>query len=174
VCAFHSLQHLGEDQELLGFFRAVAGSLAPGGWFTFDVLPPDPAWLERDAARRWARTTFRHPVSGERFVYTTNHTYDRQRRLLHMRLYYQPVDGNGRPQGKERVVRLCHRQLAPVEVGGLLERAGLVLVAAFAGWDGRPLPDGEGLPADEHVYLARLARAPILRRKTRISPSRTP
>jgi SAM-dependent methyltransferase len=158
VCAFHSVQHLLGDEDLRRFFAAVAASLAPGGWLAFDVLPPDPAWLFRDGARRWARTTFRHPRSGERLVYTTNHAYDEQRRILHMRLYYQPVDEGGRAAGAERVVRLSHRQLTPAEVRALLDGAGFRLMAAFAGWEGRPLPDGDGLPADEHVYVARLGR----------------
>jgi SAM-dependent methyltransferase len=160
LCAFHSIQHLIEDQDLVRFFQSAAGGLAPGGWLAFDVLPPDPRWLDRDSDRRWARTIFRHPESGQRLVYSTNHMHDRDRRVLHMRLYYQPVDEQGRPCGAERVVRLSHRQLAPAEVRGLLEQAGFRLMAAFSGWDGRPLPVGDGLPADEHVYVARLARTP--------------
>jgi hypothetical protein len=101
---------------------------------------------------------FRHPSTGQRLVYTTNHRYDDARRLLDMRLYYQPVDERGRPVGQERIVRLTHRQLWPAEVKELLETAGLRLIGAFAGFDGSPLPDGDGLPADEHVYVARLAR----------------
>jgi SAM-dependent methyltransferase len=159
LCAFHSVQHLTTDGELVRFFRAVARSLAPGGWFAFDVLPPDPAWLARDPRRRWGRTTFRHPSTGQRCVYSNSHAYDERTRLLHMRLHYQPVDEEGRPLGPERLVRLSHRQLAPDEVRALLARAGFALTAAFGGFDGRPLPDGdEGLSVDEHVYVARLAR----------------
>jgi hypothetical protein len=124
----------------------------------FDVLPPDPRWLNRGDDRRWARTVFRHPVTGERLVYTTNHRYDGARRLLDMCLYYQPVDERGRPVGRERTVRLSHRQLWPAEVKKLLAGAGLRLMGAFAGFDGSALPDGDGLPADEHIYVARLAR----------------
>jgi SAM-dependent methyltransferase len=156
LCAFHSVQHLLDEGALGDFFRGAAASLAPGGWLAFDLLPPDPRWLEQDGNRRWARTIFHHPSTGERLVYTTNHRYDPARRLLHMRLYYQPVDGRGDPNGPERLIRLCHRQLAPDEVRALLAGAGFHLMAAFAGWDGRPLPDGDGLPADEHVYVARL------------------
>ena len=157
LCAFHSVQHLITDGELLRFFRAVGRSLAPGGWLAFDVLPPDPAWLARGDHRRWARTIFRHPSTRERLVYTTDHLYDEKRRALHMRLYYQPVDERGRPRGRERLMRLCHRQLWPADVNQLLARAGFRVFGAFAGFDGRPLPDGDGLPADEHIYVARRA-----------------
>jgi SAM-dependent methyltransferase len=100
VCAFHSVQHLVARGDLGRFLRAVRSSLVPGGWFAFDLLPPDPAWIARDPARRWARTTFRHPESGQRFVYTTNHVYDPRRRALHMRMYYQPIDERGQPCGR--------------------------------------------------------------------------
>jgi len=159
VIAFHSVQHLGTDAELRGLFRRVAASLAPGGWLAFDVLPPDPRWLHRGDDRRWARTIFRHPSTGERLVYTTNHVYDEARRVLRMRLYYQPIDERGRPTGAERIVRLHHRQLWPADVKKLLAASGFRLVGAFAGFDGSALPDGDGLPADEHIYVARLARA---------------
>jgi hypothetical protein len=72
-----------------------------------------------------------------------------------MRLYYQRIDEAGRPVGAERVVRLCHRQLWPIDVQRLLAQAGFRLVGSFAGFDGSALPDGDGLPADEHVYVAR-------------------
>jgi SAM-dependent methyltransferase len=158
VCAFHSVQHLIGDAELLRLFRGAARSLTPGGWLAFDVLPPDPRWLARGNERRWARTVFRHPSTGERLVYTTDHLYDEKRRALHMRLYYQHLDERGRPVGRERVVRLCHRQLWPADVKALLARAGFRLFASFGGFDGSALPDGDGLPADEHVYVARLVR----------------
>jgi SAM-dependent methyltransferase len=149
--AFHSVQHLVDARDLLRFFRGVRSCLRPDGELVFDVLPPDPAWLARDPNRRWARTVFRHPVTRERLVYTTNHTYDPGRRALHMRLYYQPVDERRRPRGPERLVRLCHRQLEPFEVEGLLARAGFAVSATFGGWDERPL-DTDG---DQHIYRAR-------------------
>ena len=158
ISAFHSVQHLIDDRELLACFRAVRAALVPDGWFAFDLLPPDPAWISRDPGRRWARTRFRHPGSGERLVYTTNHRYDPVRRALHMRLYYQPVDAGGRRRGNERVRRLCHRQLWPVEVEKLLRRAGLKIVARFGGFDARPLDESPSADVDQHVYVARPLR----------------
>ena len=153
VAAFHSVQHLLTDEDFVGFLRTTRANLCKGGWLAFDVLPPDPDWLHRDGARRWGRTTFRHPVTRQRFVYTTNHVFDPHQRLLHMRLYYQPVDGNDRPAGDERVVRLCHRQLWPSDVDRMLRLGGFRPTEAFASFDGRLLsehPEG----ADEHIYLA--------------------
>ena len=152
ISAFHSVQHLHSDEDILRFLACVRAGLMKGGWLAFDVLPPDPAWLGRDPRRRWGRTTLRHPTTKQRFVYSSNHVYDPDTRLLHMRLYYQPVDGRGRQRGKERTIRLCHRQLAPDEGERLLAGAGFRLIEILGGFDGRPL-DG-AVPPDEHVYVA--------------------
>lgn len=153
VCAFHSIQHLTTDAELLKFLRAVRAALIPGGWFAFDVFVPEPTFLARPPQRRWDRTLFRHPGPGkQRFVYTmaSPRLSDDGRALL-MTMHYQPVDGGGRPRGPEIAVRLCHRQLPPATVDRLLNRAGLQQIGAWSSFDGAP-PD----PASEqHIYLAR-------------------
>jgi SAM-dependent methyltransferase len=150
IAAFHSVQHLYTVRDIRAFLRAVRAALVPGGWLAFDVLPSDPRWVFRDPDRRWGRTVFRHPVSGQRLIYTNNHTYDRRRQIVHMRIYYQPVDDRGAPTGPERVVRLCHRQIDSGQVQDLLTEEGFRLLASFGGFDGRPL----GQDADEHVYVA--------------------
>jgi SAM-dependent methyltransferase len=153
VAAFHSVQHLYTTTDLQRFLRATRACLVSGGWLAFDVLPPDPAWIGRDPLRRWGRTVFHHPVSGQRLVYTNYHRFDPRKRVLHMRLCYQPLDEHGRLAGPERVVRLCHRQLEPSLVKGLLVRTGFRLLASFGGFDGRPVDQEPGL-ADEHIYVA--------------------
>ena len=153
ICAFHSVQHLLTDEAMLAFLGCARRSLNQGGWLSFDVLPPDPAWLGRDPARRWGRTIFHHPLTRQRLVYTSNHGYDRTAQLLHMRLYYQPVDEQGHARGRERTIRLCHRQYFPADITRLLGRAGFRLLEVFGGFDGRPLTTEAG-PADEHVYVA--------------------
>jgi SAM-dependent methyltransferase len=153
VAAFHSVQHLYTTTDLQRFLRATRACLVSGGWLAFDVLPPDPAWIGRDPLRRWGRTVFHHPVSGQRLVYTNYHRFDPRRRVLHMRLCYQPLDEHGRLAGPERVMRLCHRQLEPSLVKGLLARTGFRLLASFGGFDGRPVDKEAGL-ADEHIYVA--------------------
>jgi len=153
VAAFHSVQHLFTDEDVARFLRTTRANLMMGGWLAFDVLPPDPDWLARDPHRRWGRTTFRHPHTKERLIYTTNHVFDPDSRLLHMRLYYQPVDDQGAPSGTERTVRLCHRQLWPDDVSRMLGDAGFRLIGTFADFDGSPL-GGNWQTADEHVYVA--------------------
>jgi SAM-dependent methyltransferase len=153
VAAFHSVQHLFTDEDIGLFLRTTRANLMQGGWLAFDVLPPDPDWLKRDPNRRWGRTAFRHPITKQRLVYTTNHVFDPDSRLLHMRLYYQPVDDKGTPSGHERTVRLCHRQLWPDEVRHMLKAAGFRLIETFSDFDGSILGDNPQT-ADEHIYVA--------------------
>ena len=41
VAAFHSMQHLVSDRDLVAFLRAARRALEPGGWLAFDVFAPD-------------------------------------------------------------------------------------------------------------------------------------
>jgi SAM-dependent methyltransferase len=153
VAAFHSIQHLIADRDLIAFLRAARRAIAPHGWLAFDVFAPDPRFLERDGDRRWARTQVRDPGTGARLIYTTNHHFDPRRRTLLMRMFYLPVDGRGRPVGPERVRRLCHRQLSVGQVHGLLARAGLRLIASWSDFAGSPLRTG--MESEQHIYLAK-------------------
>ena len=151
VAAFHSVQHLVSDRQLLAFLAAARRALVPQGWLAFDVFAPARSFLQRDETRRWDRTPFRDPTTGQRLVYTINHHLDRRRRALLMRMYYLPVDRRGRATGPERVLRLCHRQLTPAEVGTLVERAGLRLIASWSDFTGTPLR--EDSETEQHIYL---------------------
>ena len=163
LAAFHTVQHLHTDAELVRFFRAVRGLLIPGGWLVFDLFAPEARFLERDAGRRWDRTSFHHPTTGQRLSYTTSHRLirvGRHARVLDMAFHYQPVDARGRPSGPEHHVRLAHRLLNPEEIARLLARAGLALAASWGGFDGRPLAvnntDFTGDDASEQqIYLAK-------------------
>jgi SAM-dependent methyltransferase len=160
IAAFHGIQHLVEDADLLDLLARVRAALIPGGWLAFDVFAPDPAFLRRTREagpeRRWHRTAFRHPVSGRREVYTATYAYDARRRTLTTTFHYLPVDALGRRRGPERHVRLCHRQLTPAEVEDFLTRAGLQRLQSWGDFHGSPLEAG-ATPggSEQHVYLAR-------------------
>jgi SAM-dependent methyltransferase len=159
VAAFHTVQHLATDGQLVRFFRDVRAALAPGGWLVFDVFAPEARFLARAAGRRWERTLFRHPVTRKRLVYTISQRLMRagRTRSLAMTFHYQPVDARGRARGTERHARLVHRLISPDETERLLARAGLALIAAWGGFDGRPLArhNTDGEPTEQHVYLAK-------------------
>jgi SAM-dependent methyltransferase len=149
LSAFHSIQHLHADADLVRFFRSVAAALKPGGWLAFDSFAPDARFLAQADGKPRGRTAFRHPTTGRRLIYSESHR--RKGAILAMTFHYQPVDARGRRRGPERRVRLQHRLLDPAAVAGLLAQAGLMLIATWGGFDGRPL-DAE---TEQHVYLAR-------------------
>jgi SAM-dependent methyltransferase len=160
IVAFHGVQHLVTDGDLLRFLRGVRAALIPGGWLAFDAFTPHADFLARARAagpdRRWDRTLFRHPISGEREAYTASYRLDVRRHTLVTTFHYQPVDGRGRPRGPERHARLCHRLFEPREVAAFLTRAGLELLQAWGDFHGAPV-EAASLPggSEQHVYLAR-------------------
>lgn len=151
--AFHTIQHLVTDRELVGVLRAVRALLTPDGWFAFDVFFPSAAWLARPPGRRFDRTLFRHPVTGRLNEYSVSHRLDRARRALHMFIHYRPVAPSGAVSSRGKIIRLCHRQLPPDDVAALLHQAGLRTVARWSGFHGEPLADPAA--SEQHVYLTR-------------------
>lgn len=167
ICPFNSFMHLYTRQDVEAFLGEVRRLLAPDGVFALDVLNPDPAWLVRDPLRRWSRTRFRHPRTGERFIYTTNHVYDAETQVAWIRIYYEPdpsfagSDGplSGVPRGSKRpetgltkTVHLAHRQFYPAELESLLYYNGFDLSSRLGGFDGQPLSPESA----EQVICARI------------------
>jgi SAM-dependent methyltransferase len=147
ICPFNAFMHLYTRQDVERFLAVVRAHLAPGGLFAFDVLNPDLSWLSRDPNRRWARTRFRHPSTGRSMTYSTSLSYDAALQIAFMRIYYQPERG-----GRERVVRLAHRQFFPLELEALLHYNGFTVEKHDGGFDGAALvPESE-----EQVLRCRL------------------
>jgi SAM-dependent methyltransferase len=138
ICPFNAFMHLYSREDVERFLAVVRAHLAPGGLFAFDVLNPDLAWLSRDPTRRWARTRFRHPRTGKITYYSTSLTYDAALQIAFMRIYYEPRGG------RERMVRLTHRQFFPLELADLLHYNGFAVEAHEGGFDGGALvPESE-------------------------------
>ncbi|NVB36304.1 class I SAM-dependent methyltransferase [Pseudenhygromyxa sp. WMMC2535] len=129
IAPFNCLMHLYTWQDLLACFREVARVLGPGGTFALDVLLPDLEWLLADPNERHAITRFEHPRTGRKMIYSTNHEYDDETQICHIRIYYDnAIGGRLRPRDKpEEVVHLAHRQIFPEELRMLISLAGLVL-----------------------------------------------
>jgi SAM-dependent methyltransferase len=123
IAPFNVLMHLYTWRELLACFREVHRVLEPGGSFGFDVLLPDFDWLRWDPNQRHAATHFEHPRTGQKLIYSTNHEYDPDTQICHIRIYYdEPTSGGGlRPRAKPlETVHLAHRQIFPEELRALL------------------------------------------------------
>ncbi|HEY4242201.1 MAG TPA: methyltransferase domain-containing protein [Kofleriaceae bacterium] len=133
VAAFNVVEHLYTRGEVDACLRAAATHLAPGGAFVFDVQVPDLPWLARDPGKRWARTRFTDPSTGEKLVYSTNHDYDPIAQIALIRIYYTP------PSGPEKVVQLSQRKFFPAELEALVAHAGLRVSARFGDFFWGPL-----------------------------------
>ena len=124
IAPFNCLMHLYTWQELLACFRSAFRVLRPGGTFAFDVLLPDLEWLLLDPEQRHAVTRFTHPRTGARMIYSTNHTYDPDTQVCHIRLFYDEGTRLRARAEPQQVVHLAHRQIFPEEIRALLSWAG--------------------------------------------------
>ncbi len=136
VMAFNSFEHLYTRVEVAACLERVRAHLEEGGRFAFDVQNPNLSWLTRDPERRWARTVFRHPTSGKRIAYSTNHVYDPVSQVAVIRIYYDPVDPDGEPA---RTVVLSQRKFFPAELEALVCHAGFAVEERYGDFAGEPL-----------------------------------
>jgi SAM-dependent methyltransferase len=127
IAAFNVLEHLYTRGELAACLSRVADHLAPGGAFAFDVQLPDLEWLARDPTKRWAKTKFTDPSTGNPMLYSTNHDYDAINQIAVIRLYYEPVDG----KGPSKIVKLTQRKWFPAELEAAIAHAGFRLTARY-------------------------------------------
>jgi SAM-dependent methyltransferase len=150
IAAFNVVEHLYTRVELAAFLSRVTEHLEPDGMLAFDVQMPDLKWLSRDPERRWARTRFTHPTTGQQVVYSTNHDYDPVTQIALIRIYYEPVDG-----GPARIVKLSQRKFFPAELEALLAASGFRLVERYGDFGGAEL-DGAAM---SQVLVCKLASA---------------
>jgi len=131
LAPFNTLMHLYEHADLQRCFGAAYRALADGGTFALDVLLPDLEWLMWDPSKRHGVTYFKHPTSGERLVYSTNHTYDPATQICHVRIFYDDAPNRPRafkpPPVPKHMVHLAHRQIFPEELRALVATSGFSL-----------------------------------------------
>jgi len=134
IAAFNSFEHLYTRTDVEAALDCVRRSLAPGGLFAFDVQNPDLSWLTRSPKKRWAKTTFTHPETKQRTIYTTNHDYDPISQICLIRIYYRPTG-----PGPERVIHLSQRKFFPVELETLLWANKFRVIKRYGDFSGEPL-----------------------------------
>lgn len=143
---FNALMHLYTWRDLLACFREVHRVLTPGGSFAFDVELPDIEWLDWDPEERHAITPFTHPQTGEKLIYSTNHTYDPDTQVCHVRLYYDDAPRAGRrfkpPATPRKLVHLAHREIFPEELRMLVDVAGFEMESHTGDFEGVSLGPG--------------------------------
>jgi SAM-dependent methyltransferase len=136
IMTFNSFEHLYTRVEVAACLARVREHLEEGGRFVFDVQNPNLRWLVRDPSKRWARTIFRHPTTGQRMSYSTNHEYDPVSQIAVIRLYYEPADGGS---GERRVVVLSQRKFFPAELETLVSHGGFAVEERYGDFAGEPL-----------------------------------
>lgn len=145
ISPFNALQHLYSWSDLLQCFREVHRVLEKGGRFAFDVLLPDLEWLLLDPDKRHCVTKFTHPETGEKLLYSTNHTYDHQSQVCHIRIHYDRAPTRGKRiapnQAPLKTVLLAHRQIFPEEIRALLDVAGFELESLTGDFLGLSITD---------------------------------
>jgi SAM-dependent methyltransferase len=136
VMGFNAFEHLYTRTDVEMCLERVRAHLNTDGTFAFDVQNPDIAWLCRNPDKRWARTKFKHPVSGIRLEYSTNHIYDPISQIALIRLYYDPLEGRRK---QTRVVHLSQRKFFPAELEALVSSNGFSVEQRFGDFEGDPL-----------------------------------
>ena len=136
VMAFNAFEHLYTRLEVRECLTSVREHLAPGGRLFFDVQNPDLRWLSRDPDKRWARTRFTHPRTGDRMIYSTNHEYDPVSQIVVIRLYYEPAPGS---RATPEVITLSQRKFFPAELEAVLDANGFDIEARYGDFHGSPL-----------------------------------
>ena len=143
IAPFNALMHLYTWRDLRRCFEEARRVLTPGGTFAFDVQLPDLDWLMWDPEERHAVTRFVHPGTGEKLVYSTNHRYDPQTQVCHIRIFYDDAPPRGRkfrpPAKPRKLVRLAHRQIFPEELRLLVDVTGFELGSHTGDFQNIPL-----------------------------------
>lgn len=140
VMAFNSFEHLYTRVDVRACLDRVRAHLQPGGHLVFDVQNPDLHWLVRNPDRRWARTRFTHPRTGQRMIYSTNHDYDPVSQIALIRLYYEDDAPQAtKTTAETRVITVAQRKFFPAELEALLDANGFVVAARYGDFDGTPL-----------------------------------
>lgn len=139
IMAFNSFEHLYTRVEVAACLARVGEHLEEGGRFAFDVQNPNLDWLVRDPSKRWARTVFRHPTSGRRITYSTNHVYDPVSQIAVIRIYYDPVEPITDADEPSRVVVLAQRKFFPAELEALVTHGGFAVEQRYGDFAGEPL-----------------------------------
>ncbi len=132
--AFNSMQHLHDYRDVLKLLARVRAHLRPGGHFLFDLFNPNVAMLARDPAQ------IRPVFPGAEFQVLESSRYDDATQCVHTTWRFP-----------ERVEELVLRCFFPQEIAGLLEWAGLEVIAKYGDFKRTPFVTG----APKQVFLCR-------------------
>lgn len=138
------------EADVVSCLGCVAQHLAPGGELVFDAYLADDFHAEGatdEGPAESERTELTEiELDGQTYAVSESSTWVRDEQRIDARYFHVPHGG-----GAERVGTIPQRYLLSTQVEGLLERAGLRLLAMAGDFDGRPVDDPE---ADTLVVIA--------------------
>jgi SAM-dependent methyltransferase len=127
VLGLNTLMHLTEDDDLIRMFLCVRKHLAEGGRFFFDVSTPIAADEPRDPDARFDPLEMIHPKTKQRYIVSENNVYDPRTQLNTMIFFYQRMNRNGTPVGKEMRATIRLRVFYPRELELFLSLTGFAI-----------------------------------------------
>lgn len=151
VICFHTLQVLTDPADVDRCFAAVAGLLAPGGRFAFDIYRPNLAWLAAVPPGPHVARQFRDAGGRLIDVVESEARYDPATRVL-SGLWHLRDAATGRMLDAEPLEQRV-MQYFPDDIAAALARAGLVADQVFGDLDRSPLTK----TSKRQVYIARKA-----------------
>jgi SAM-dependent methyltransferase len=152
VMAMNTFQLLVNPDDQLACLRAVREHLLPGGELAFDVALPDLG--EVAGTLGLVRRTDDHEDPERGVVLEHSACYDAYDPVTQTLRFHLQIDERDRGGGLRRFQRRFTVHLfMPSELGHLIARAGLEVVAAYGDFEGAPVGPGSG----RQVYRCRAA-----------------
>ncbi len=152
ILAFNTLMHMINDADLEAALATARAHLDRDGLFHFDLHTPLFDLLSRDPNGRFDPQEMIDPATGDRYVVTESNEYDPRTQLNRMYFYYQQVDHERRPIGRERRSALELRVIFPRELERWLASAGFEIIGEWDDFDRATVFTGKG---GRRVVMAR-------------------
>ena len=131
--ASNSFMHLLTPEDQLSALVQVESHLAPGGLLVLDLFNPDPGRLLDSRGAVMLDKVMTDPETGQLLMKFQSQTVDLAQQMVHVTLFVDRVDGDGRVQ--RTLFPFSLRYLNPGELGHLLFRAGLEIEALYGSYD---------------------------------------
>ncbi len=135
--AFHSMQHLAGREDVEGLFASVAGHLAPGGRFIFDVFNPNPHSLVRDPEEMLPVAYYHDPAGGNKILVNETYSYDKAAQVSRIIWHFR-----SEKTGKTAKKSVNLRCFFPEELLALAHYNGFKVTARYGDFRGRPFKGG--------------------------------
>ncbi|HLU46749.1 MAG TPA: methyltransferase domain-containing protein [Planctomycetota bacterium] len=137
ISPFNVFMHVYDRRELALALETVRAHLAPGGYFVFDVLVPDPEALARDPERVYRGRNVRLPPERTLHRYGERFEYDPVTQIQTVTMIFEEID----PPHRVVTQTLTHRQWFPAELEALLHYEGFEIVERFGDFERGPLDE---------------------------------